>query len=92
MNCLLTCPAGAFPAAMQNALLYEPNHAIVPSAAMARMDRHVATDALFEIIHAYWDDTYELEIEGSFEPIATMLTATFTSKTPSAFSRLAAIA
>ena len=35
-NCLLTCPAGAFPAAMQTRSSMNPNYAIVQSVAMAR--------------------------------------------------------
>ena len=37
---------------------------------------------MLEIIRAYWDDTFELEIEGAFEPLAKMLTALLTSKEP----------
>jgi hypothetical protein len=46
------------------------------------IDRHVASEALFEIIHAYWDDAYELEIDEVYEPIATMWTTTSKSKNP----------
>jgi hypothetical protein len=37
------------------------------------IDRHSATDAIAEILHAYFGDTYRLEIEAVFEPVAAML-------------------
>lgn len=37
------------------------------------IDRHSATDAIAEILHAYFGDTYKLEIEAVFEPVAAML-------------------
>lgn len=46
------------------------------------IDRHVAIDASFEMFCAYWDDTYQWELEGAFEPIAVMLTALSRSKDP----------
>jgi hypothetical protein len=52
------------------------------SARLTAIDRHSATEAISEILHAYFDDTYKLELEAVFEPVAAMLAGALTSENP----------
>jgi hypothetical protein len=46
------------------------------------IDRHIATEALAEFLHAYFGDSYKLELEAVFEPVAAMLAGSLTGKNP----------
>ena len=46
------------------------------------IDRKIATEAVAEIFHAYFDQSYRLEIEAVFEPVAGMLAGSLTRKNP----------
>jgi hypothetical protein len=46
------------------------------------IDRHTATEAVSELLYAYFGDAYKLEVEAVFEPIAAMLAGVLASKNP----------
>ncbi len=46
------------------------------------IDRHAAIDTVTEVLRAYHDEAYRLEIDAVFEPVTTLIESVLTSKNP----------